>query len=186
VGRGPGRGCRKRRSPRGVRCQPNRRPAEGESTSTGGWITGPSYGSGNFKLLPPAVVAWGSEIFLACLAKDGTLYYSTAALDPGPETGLTIFMDSIDGGESTLDAPPAVVAQTSPIKLLRILVNTGDGIKLNQRINPSVWPLPWETVGGGAISYISGPAASWRDPKISTLSLVPATACSGEVTGAIL
>jgi hypothetical protein len=138
-------------------------------TATGSWSIGASYGSGNFKLLPPAAVAWGSEIFLACLAKDGTLYYSLSALDPGPDTGLTIFMDSIDGGESTLDAPPAVVAQTSPIKLLRILVNTAAGIKLNQTIDGNLWPLPWETVGG-AITYVSGLTASWRSKDFNVVA----------------
>jgi hypothetical protein len=137
-------------------------------TATGSWIIGPSY-SPDFKLLPPAAVAWGSEVFVACLGKDGTLYYSLAPLDPGPDSGLPVFMPSIDGAESTLDAPPAVVAQTSPIKLLRILVNIGDGIKLNQTIDPAVWPLPWETVGG-AITYVSGLTANWRSKDFNVVA----------------
>jgi hypothetical protein len=73
-------------------------------------------------------------------------------------------MGELEGGESKLEAPPAVVARTSPSKLVNVLVNAGDGvIKLTQLSDDGNW-LPWENVAG---EYISGPAACWEAKNLN-------------------
>jgi len=121
---------------------------------------------GDCKVQRPAAVAWGKDrLFVAWMAFHGELMYSfrdaTASWSP-PQI--------LFGGESQLEAPPALAAQGS---VLRIVANTGTDpmnmkMVMRQTTDGANWSPKWEAVGG---RYRSQPAVHWSGRDFNVLGL---------------